>query len=104
MDLDKFLKSQTFKTGTFVLIVLFVFLIIFKLGVVHGYKKASFSYKYGFNSHRVIGAKFFGHQKGAFNKEMLKNFSSKEHLIKIKAILDSVEESESVTEEVVEEE
>ena len=95
MNLDKFLTSQTFKTGIFVLLVLFVFVIVFKMGVVFGYKKAHFSYKYGTDYHKVIGTKFWGHQKSVFGKE---------HLIKIKALLDSASEGESAAGDVAEEE
>ena len=49
MDLDKFLRSQTFKTGGFVLLVLFVLIIVFKLGFIHGYKKAISPHKFGNN-------------------------------------------------------
>lgn len=96
MDLDKFLKSQTFKTGAFVLLVLFVLLIVFKLGVVHGYKKAHFSHTYGFSSHRIIGEKFFGHQKGMLIRKGFEDYSIKDRFIKTKVILDSTAESESV--------
>lgn len=94
MDLNTFCKSQTFKTGVFVLFVLFIFLIVFKLGVVHGYKKAHFSQKYGANYHRVLGGTFFGHQGGAFDKDMLKNFSFKRQFIK-DALPGFTDESES---------
>jgi len=93
--MDTFLKSQTFKTGMFVLLVLFVLLIIFKLGVVHGYKKAHFSQIYGAKYHHMVPGKFFGHQRGAFNKGAFGDFSYKKRLIKVEAVSDSTVGNES---------
>ena len=105
MDLDKFLKSQTFKTGLFVLLILFVLVLVFKIGVVYGHKKAHFSYKHDFNHHRVIESKFFGHQKGVFSKkDILKSSYLKRHIMKIEALFDSVVENESDAEDLSEEE
>lgn len=96
MNIDTFLKSQTFKTGAFVLFVLFIFLIVFKLGVVHGYKKASFSQKYGVNNHRMVGSKFSGHRGGVLNKEMLGNFYLKKHFITTKKTSDTAIDDETL--------
>lgn len=110
MDMDNFLKSQTFKTGMFVLLVIFALLLVFKLGVLHGYKKANFSHGYGAAYHRTIHSTVFGHQRGAisnykrgtFNKEMFERVLLKKQLIKSKAMSDSEVESESDSEEIAE--
>ena len=96
MNIDKFLESQTFKTGTFVLLVLFVFVIVFKLGVLHGYKKARFSsHGYGTGFHRNIDNSIFGYKKSSANKEMFAKFILKKQLLKDMTISDSIVEDES---------
>lgn len=98
MNLDKYLSSQTFKTGMFVVVVLLVFLIVFKLGVVHGHKKAIHSQRSGQNfSQTYGGTSFFGHYRGTFNKDMHGGFLLKKQLIKDKIILDSKVDEESET-------
>lgn len=89
MDLDRFLKSQTFKTGVFVLLVLFVLLIVFKIGFIHGHKKAISPHKYGNNYSQAYGGTFFGHYKGTISKDVHKKFLLKKELIMDK---ESVEE------------
>ena len=89
MDLDKFLKSQTLKTGAFVLLVLFILLMVFKLGVVHGYKKSIYSHKYGNNHSQTHRAMFFGHHRGAFNEDIYRKLLFKKKLITDKIMLES---------------
>jgi len=95
MDIDKFLKSQTFKTGTFVLLVLFVLLIVFKFGVISGYKKANFSHTRGNNYSQVHGSAFFGHQSGLRNKTIRGELFFKKKLIPDKIMIDSEADKES---------
>jgi len=102
MDMDKFLKSQTFKTGAFVLLVIFVLLFVFKLGVLYGYKKTNFSHGYGINHHRTFGSPMFRNHGGTLNKEMFGKIILKRQLIKDKALSDSATEDESGSEEIVE--
>ena len=98
MNLDNFLKSQTFKTGTFVLLVLFVFILVFKLGVFHGHKKAIYKYNNNYNqTHRSI---FFGHSRGVLNKDMYKKLLLKKILIEDKSTLDSKVDEGSGVEDV----
>ena len=89
MDLDRFLKSQTFKTGVFVLLVLFVLLIVFKIGFIHGYKKAISPRIYGNNYSQTHRGTFFGHYKGAASKDVREKFLLKKKFITDK---ESVEE------------
>jgi len=102
MELDKFLKSHTFKTGAFVLIVLFILLIVFKLGVLHGYKKAIFPHRGGFDIHRSAGDTFFGHQRGAINKDVYKAIILKKQLNIEKEKTDAMTGAKSSTVESVE--
>ena len=89
MDLDRFLKSQTFKTGVFVLLVLFVLLLVFKIGFIYGYKKAISPHKYGNNYSQTHGGTFFGHYKETVSKDLHEKFLIKKKLITDK---ESVEE------------
>jgi len=110
MELDKFLKSQTFKTGVFVLFVLFVLLFVFKMGVFYGFKKANFSHGYGATYHRTVGSPMFGNQRGAIfnhkrstvNKDLYKGIILKKQLIKNKATVDSTTEDEPASKEIAE--
>ena len=99
MDIDKFLKSQTFKTGTFVLLVLFVLLMVFKIGFIHGHKKAISPHKYGNNYAQTHRAMFFGYHRGAFNEDIYGKFLLKKKLIINKTILESKTDKESGVEE-----
>ena len=108
--MDNFLKSQTFKTGMFVLFVIFTLLLVFKLGVLHGYKKANFSHGYGATQNRTIHGTIFGHQRGTifnnkrgtFNKEMFEKVLLKKQLIKDGTVPDSGAGDASGSEEIVE--
>ena len=110
MDLDKFLRSQTFKTGVFVLFVIFALLFVFKLGVFHGYKKANFSHGYDATHYRAAHGTIFGyqnstvfnHKKGMFSKEMFERTFLKKQLIKDGTVPDSATGDASDLEEIVE--
>ena len=97
--MDKFLRSQTFKTGVFVLLVLFILLIVFKLGVFHGYKKATYPHIYGTNYSQIHAGTFFGKHGGSFNKDMHRKLFLKRELIRDKMMLESKTEEESGVEE-----
>ena len=99
MDLDKFLKSQTFKTGAFVLLVLFVLLIVFKIGFIHGHKKAISPHKYGNNYSQTYRGTFLGHYRGTVSKDLQSKLIFKKRLIEGKVILDSETGEESVEED-----
>lgn len=92
MNLDKFMNSQTFKTGTFVLLVLLVLLIVFKIGFIHGYKKAISPHKYGNNYSQIYGGTFSDHYKGTASKDMREKF-----LLKMKFITDKESVEEDIT-------
>lgn len=52
MDFNKFFQSKSFKIIIWVIIGLAVFCFIFNIGMFIGFRKASFSYKWGENYHR----------------------------------------------------
>jgi len=81
--MDNFLKSQTFKTGVFVLFVLFVLLMVFKMGVKVGIKKALLhQYRGGYD--QMVRHKYWGHREGMFKKAMFdKTMFEKKLLLKI---------------------
>jgi len=95
MDLDNFLKSQTFKTGVFILLILLILLIVFKMGAIYGHKKSNFLHKYDNYHGQVHGGTFFGHRRGAFNKDMYGEFLLKKKLMSDKIILESKTVKES---------
>ncbi|MCL5010821.1 MAG: hypothetical protein M1127_01255 [Patescibacteria group bacterium] len=60
---DKVFRSKPFKAIVFCLLCLIVLLFVFKAGLIVGFKKAGFSYKWGENYHR----NFAGPKNGFFN-------------------------------------
>jgi len=87
--MDNFLKSQTFKTGVFVLVVLFILMFVFKLGILHGYKKAIFHQSYGSFKHQNVGGMHFRHQGSALKKDSFGNYTAKFELMKEKRLIGS---------------
>jgi len=55
MDFNSFFQSKGFKITTWALAGLVVLLLVFRLGIAVGYKKAGFSYRWGENYHRNFG-------------------------------------------------
>ena len=88
MGLDKYINSHTFKTGVFVIVVLLLFLFVFKLGVVHGHKKAVHSERYNNNFDYIHRSTSLGQHVGAFNKDMYKKLLLKRNFIKNETGLD----------------
>jgi len=69
MDIGNFLKQKNSKIIAISIGALILFLLVFKAGVFVGYKKASFSYKWGENYHRNFAGPregFFGDLKRGF--------------------------------------
>lgn len=99
MDLNKFIGSQTFKTGMFVLIVLFVLLFVFKLGVILGHHKGvSYSHQYN----KIHGSASFDHFKGEFGEDMHAKLIFKKRFMQDKSIVDSAIDKESVSTDITE--
>ena len=68
MDFNKLFQSRGFKIATWIVAGLILFLLIFRLGMAVGYKKAAFSYRWGENYHRN-----FGGPRGGFAGDFLKD-------------------------------
>ena len=65
MNFNKLFESKKFKLIIMILGVLIAFLIIFRLGVMVGFEKANFSYKWGENYH-----KNFAGPRGGFMNDL----------------------------------
>ena len=66
MDFNKFFQSKRFKVTVWVLAGLAVLLLVFRLGVMVGYRRANFSYRWGENYHRNFGGPRGGFMGGFF--------------------------------------
>ncbi|MFA5050878.1 MAG: hypothetical protein WC499_02060 [Patescibacteria group bacterium] len=62
MDCNKFFQSKSFQIITWSIAAIILFLLIFNLGMIVGFRKANFSYKWGENYHQ----NFAGPQGGFF--------------------------------------
>ena len=63
MDFNKFFQSKAFRITLITIGALIILLLVFKVGVFVGYRKAGFSYRWGENYHRNFGGPrggFFG--------------------------------------------
>ncbi len=75
MDTNNFFQSKTFKIVLGCLGGLIIVLLIFKLGMVVGFKKANFSYRWGENYHQ----NFAGPRGGFFNRA-IRDFSDQDFI------------------------
>lgn len=72
---NKFFKSKIFKAILWCLAGLIVFLFIFKAGLMVGFKKANFSYRWGENYHRN-----FAGPRGGFFKEFARDLNERDFI------------------------
>ncbi|MFA5029759.1 MAG: hypothetical protein WC518_03375 [Patescibacteria group bacterium] len=70
MDFNKLVQSKTFRGFLYGIAAFIIILIVFRLGVVVGFREASFSYRWGDNYHR----NFAGPQQGFLNDFSGQNF------------------------------
>jgi len=87
INFNKFFNSKKFR-AVFIAIALFaVFLLVFKIGVFVGYKKAQFSYRWGENYQRNFAGPrrgFFGNIKRGFeDKDFINAHGTFGEIIKI---------------------
>ncbi len=75
MDFNKFFQSKSFKVALIALGALIVLLLVFKVGVFVGYKKANFSYRWGENYHRN-----FGGPQGGFFGDFRRGFGDRDYI------------------------
>lgn len=70
MDFNQFFQSKTFKIATWAVASLVVLLLVFRLGIAIGFRKAAFSYRWGENYHKNFGGPRGGFAKDFFNERM----------------------------------
>lgn len=70
MDFNKFFHSKVFKISFVAVAAVIAALLIFRLGVFVGYRKANFSYRWAENYHKNFG----GSREGFFNDFYEKDF------------------------------
>lgn len=70
MDFNKFFQSRGFRVATWTVATIIVFLLIFRLGIAVGYRKAAFSYRWGENYHRNFGGPRGGFARDFMNDRM----------------------------------
>jgi hypothetical protein len=75
MDFNKLFQQKTFKTGIIIICAIIVLLLVFKVGVVVGYKKAQFSYRWGENYHRN-----FAGPRGGFLGDFRRGFLDRDYI------------------------
>lgn len=75
MDYNKFLQSKMLKNSLPVIAALAVFLLVFKVGIFVGYKKAQYSYRWGENYHRN-----FAGPRGGFFGDFRRDFGGKDFI------------------------
>ncbi len=69
MDINKYFQSGTFRGVLVVIGIIAAALIIFRAGVFVGYRKATFSYRWGENYHKNFGGPRGGFLMEAFDKD-----------------------------------
>lgn len=74
IDFNKFFQSQTFKTILICIAVIIAILLVLKLGIMIGSRKAAFSFQWGENYHR----NFAGPREGF--KGFLKGFDDRDFI------------------------
>ncbi len=75
MDYNKFFQSKIFKMTLWGIAGLIILLLVFKAGMAVGFRKASFSYKWGENYHQN-----FGGPRGGFFQDFKKDFEGKDFI------------------------
>lgn len=71
MNLNKFFQSKKSKLIAGVVVGLLVLLLVFKVGVIIGYRKANFSYRWGENYHRNFGGPRGGFMRGFYDRDFI---------------------------------
>ena len=83
MNFHTFFQSKQFTIITWTIACLIVLLLVFKLGVVVGYRNASFSYRWGENYHRNFGGPKNGFFTGFTGKDFIESHGTFGQIIKI---------------------
>lgn len=83
MKFKKLFQSKVFRTITLSVAGLIVLLLVFRAGMIVGYKKANFSYRWGENYHRNFGGPRSGFFKEFFDKEFIDGHGIFGEIVKI---------------------
>lgn len=81
--MNKFFQSRQFTIITWIVAGLIVLLLVFKAGVMVGYRKASFSYRWGENYHRNFGGPKNGFFAGFAGRDFIESHGTFGQIIKI---------------------
>lgn len=83
MDFNKFFQSRTFKISLWSILGLIVLLLIFKVGMAVGFRKANFSYRWGENYHRNFGGPVGGFFGNFYENDFIESYGAFGQIIKI---------------------
>ncbi len=85
MNFISFFKSKKFQIATWIVAGLIIALGIFHAGIMVGYRKASFSYRWGENYHRNFGGPRQGFMNNFFEKDFIESHGTFGQIMKIDA-------------------
>ncbi len=71
MDYNKLFQSKEFKTVLWIIGGMAIFLVVFKLGTLVGFRKANFSYRWGENYHENFAGPRQGFFKGFNDRDFI---------------------------------
>ena len=83
MKLVQFVQSKKFQVLTWIVAGLVILLFVFHIGVMVGYRKASFSYRWGESYHRNFGGPREGFGHNFFEKDFIDSHGTFGQVIKI---------------------
>jgi len=83
MDLNNFFQSRVFKGILYVLAALIIILVIFRAGMIVGFKKANFSYRWGENYHQNFAGPRHGFPGDFANNDFIEPHGVIGQIIKI---------------------
>ena len=83
MNISQFFRSKKFQVITWGVAGIIILLLAFHAGVIVGYKKASFSYRWGENYHRNFGGPRSGFSGNFFEKDFIESHGTFGQIIKI---------------------
>ena len=83
MNFTHFFQSKKFQIITWIVAGVMVFLLVFKAGMIVGYKKAGFSYRWGENYHRNFAGPRQGFASNFFDKDFIESHGTFGQIIKI---------------------
>lgn len=83
MDINNFLQSKTFKGIVLGIAAVIILLLVFKIGMIVGIKKADFSHQWSDNYHRNFAGPRSGFLKGFGDRDFIESSGTFGQIIKI---------------------